>query len=157
MSLSIPTVISERRKEEEEERLKREAEEAERKRLEEEERKRKEEEEEAERIRLEEEEAQKVKDEEEQKAKDEAKKKKKKRKTMHGRRKSKKKDDWSDDREWSGERIVKCIHAEPSPMNWAVFSPSNEEILPMAYGHGDLNDLREFSLYSMCSTWNLYI
>ena len=96
-------------------------------------------------MRLEEEEAQKLKDEEEQKAKDEAK-KKKKRKTVHGRRKTrKKKDDWSDDREWSGERIVSCIHAETSPMNWAVFSPSNEKILPMAYGHGDLNDLREFS------------
>ena len=152
-----PYSHSERRKEEEE-RLKREAEEAERKRLEEEERKRKEEEEaaklaemeEAERVRVKEEEAQRVKDEEEQKAKDEAK-KKKKRKTVGGRRKTKrKKDDWSDEREWNGPRIVKCIHAQTSPMNWAVFTPSESEVLPMAYGHGDLNDLREFG-----STMNL--
>eukprot|EP01084_Bolivina_argentea_P073734 133791_1 len=64
----------------------------------------------------------------------EKKKKKKKRRT---------KDDWSDDREWTGKRIVKCIHAQTSPMNWAVFKPSDTQIIPMAFGHGDLNDLRD--------------
>eukprot|EP00483_Globobulimina_turgida_P002563 UN02567 len=27
-------------------------------------------------------------------------------------------------------------------MNWAVFKPSSKDIIPMAFGHGDLNDLR---------------
>merc|ERR1712176_612953 len=81
------------------------------------------------RLRLEQEEAERKKIEEEEK-------KKKKRK------KKKKKDDWGDDREWTGRRIVKCIHAQTSPMNWAVFKPSDSEIIPMAFGHGDLKDLR---------------
>ena len=127
-------------KKEEEERKRLEAEEEERRRQkekeEEEERKRIEAEQEAERQRLEELEAeQKQKEKEEQEKKAKKKKKKKRRK----------KDDWSDDREWTGERIVKCIHAETSPMNWAVFKPSGTEVIPMAFGHGDLNDLRALS------------
>eukprot|EP01083_Nonionella_stella_P011713 33255_1 len=127
-----------KRKAEEEERLRKEAEEAERKRKEEEERKRIEDEEaEAQRLKLEQEaEAKRLKQEEEEKTKERQQAKKKKRK------KRRKKDDWGDDKEWTGTRIVKCIHAQTSPMNWAVFKPSNTDIIPMAFGHGGLNDLR---------------
>lgn len=113
-------------KKEEEERKLREAEEEER---------RKKEEAEKERLRQIEIEKKEKKEKEEliKKEKNAKKKKKKKRR---------KKDDWNDDREWTGERIVKCIHAQTSPMNWAVFKPSGSEIIPMAFGHGDLNDLR---------------
>merc|ERR1712217_386956 len=78
-------------------------------------------------------------EERKKKEEEEAKKAKKKKKKE---KKKRKKDDWGDDREWTGQRIVKCIHAQTSPMNWAVFKPSDSEIIPMAFGHGDLNDLR---------------
>ena len=125
--------------------MRKEAEEEARRKAEEEERLKREAEEEAERQRLAQEEAErKAKEEEEEKKRkeeEEAAAKKKKRK-----KKRKKKDDWSDDREWTGDRIVKCIHAQTSPMNWAVFKPSDSEIIPMAFGHGDLNDLRELNI-----------
>eukprot|EP00484_Ammonia_sp_Unknown_P017155 CAMPEP_0197028038 /NCGR_PEP_ID=MMETSP1384-20130603/7842_1 /TAXON_ID=29189 /ORGANISM="Ammonia sp." /LENGTH=616 /DNA_ID=CAMNT_0042456979 /DNA_START=66 /DNA_END=1916 /DNA_ORIENTATION=- len=129
----------ERKRKEAEEEARRQAEEEERRRKEEEEAKRKADEEEAERVRVEQEEAAKQAAEEERKKKEEEEAKKKKKKKKIKRRK---KDDWSDDREWTGERIVKCIHAQTSPMNWAVFKPSASEVIPMAFGHGDLNDLR---------------
>ena len=40
-------------------------------------------------------------------------------------------------------------------MNWAVFKPSDSEIIPMAFGHGDLNDLRELNITHFPSI-NLY-
>lgn len=112
------------------------AEEKERLKTEEEERLRIEEEE---RVRLELEAKAEI-EKEEKLAEEAAAKKKKKRK----RRKKRKKDDWSDDREWTGDRIVRCIHAETSPLNWGIFQPSDTDVICMAYGHGDLNDMRKF-------------
>jgi len=65
--------------------------------------------------------------------------KKKKKKKKKGK---KKKDDWSDDRPWTPQRVVAAIHADISPFNWGLFKPSQKEVIPIKWGHGNLNALR---------------
>jgi len=57
-------------------------------------------------------------------------------------RKKKKKDDWSDDRPWTPQRVLDCIHSDISPFNWGLFKPSQKEVKPIKWGHGNLNVLR---------------
>ena len=127
-----------RKKKEMEEEKKRKAEEERRLRHEREEKER------LERKRLKEEEEQKRLEEELKKNPnatiDDVKKKKKKK----NRRKSKKKkDDWSDDKPWTPQRVLAAIHAEMSPYNWGLFKPSQKEVKPIKWGHGNLSAIRE--------------
>ncbi|ETO16827.1 hypothetical protein RFI_20512 [Reticulomyxa filosa] len=51
-----------------------------------------------------------------------------------GKKKKRKEDDWSNERPWTPERVVAAIHAETSPVNWALFYPSTKELKPLENG-----------------------
>ena len=59
------------------------------------------------------------------------------------RRKRKRKDDWSDDKPWTPERVLRAIHAQSSPVNWGIFLPSKKFVKPLVWGHGDLTAIRK--------------
>ena len=71
---------------------------------------------------------------------DDLKKKKKKKKR---KRRGRKKDDWSDSKPWTPQRILNAIHADRSPFNWGLFQPSQKELKPIKWGHGSLPALRK--------------
>ena len=45
-----------------------------------------------------------------------------------------KKDDWSDERPWTSDRVLRAIHAEQSPINWGLFKPSQKEVKAVKWG-----------------------
>lgn len=51
--------------------------------------------------------------------------------------------DTTDPTEWKGKRLVRELHEEHSPINWALFRPHKKLLKPMAFGMGDLSKLRE--------------
>jgi len=51
--------------------------------------------------------------------------------------------DTTDPKEWKGKRIIKELHEEHSPINWALFRPHKKFLKPIAFGMGDLSRLRE--------------
>lgn len=51
--------------------------------------------------------------------------------------------DTTDPKQWKGKRIIKELHEEHSPINWALFAPHKRLLKPMAFGMGDLSTLRK--------------
>jgi len=50
--------------------------------------------------------------------------------------------DTTDPKQWKGKRLIKELHEEHSPINWALFHPHKKLLKPMAFGMGDLSHLR---------------
>jgi len=51
--------------------------------------------------------------------------------------------DTTDPKQWKGKRLIKELHEEHSPINWALFHPHKKLLKPMAFGMGDLSKLRQ--------------
>jgi len=51
--------------------------------------------------------------------------------------------DTTDPKEWKGKRLIRELHEEHSPVNWALFRPHKRLLKPMAFGMGDLSRLRQ--------------